>query len=50
MFNRIRESVKKNERMIINAMCLSPNMLMLNPEMIKAIAEEERAIEQEMHR
>lgn len=44
MFNRIRESVKKNEREIIKAMCLSPSMMMQNPNAIRAIAEEERDI------
>ncbi len=49
MFNRIKESVKKNERKIINTMCMAPGMIMLNPEVIRTIVEEERAIA-DMHR
>lgn len=50
MSNRIRNIVKIKQRRIINAMCMAPGMLVLNPEMFKTIVEEYRAIEQELHK
>lgn len=51
MFNKLKESVKKNERKIFNTMCMAPGIMFLNPEMIRMIVEEERALEDmHMHR